>query len=67
MSSQHDDFLEGFADALGLKDPRDIQYHYELWLFESGPWNVVELIDFESAGYETGLEVGAQYKQKHQL
>jgi hypothetical protein len=60
--SAHDDFLEGFADALGLTDPEQVQYHYQNWIEASG-LNPVELIDIEQ-GYQTGLEAGSSYKRE---
>ena len=59
----HDDFLEGFGDALGISDPEEIEHHYQRWVQLSG-LNEVELIDLE-IGYQTGLEVGNQYKTEH--
>lgn len=64
MSTQHDDFLEGFGDALGLTDRAEIEAHYRRWLLAQD-MNAVELIDYESGGYETGLETGDEYKEEH--
>ena len=60
----HEEFLAGFADALALSDPVQIQAHYEAWLAAEG-MSMTELIDLESGGYITGLQVGTYYK-KHQ-
>jgi hypothetical protein len=59
----HEDFLEGFGDAMGITDPDELQTHYETWLRESGMTDV-ERIDLEGTGYQTGLEAGHQYKQQ---
>jgi hypothetical protein len=59
--SAHDDFLEGFGDALGLSDSEEILAHYQKWIQLEG-LNEVELIDLE-IGYQTGLEVGQHYKE----
>jgi len=64
--SDHDEFLEGFADALGISDPSEIQGHYEAWLADLG-MSKVELIDIEGTGYIGGLEAGAIYKEEHDL
>jgi hypothetical protein len=64
MASQHDDFLEGFADALGVKDPNELQLHYQNWIRESG-MSDAERIDIEGSGYQAGLEAGHHYKQSH--
>ena len=50
----HEEFLAGFADALALSDPVQIQAHYEAWLAAEG-MSMTELIDLESGGYITGL------------
>ena len=63
--NQHEDFLEGFGDALGLRveiDSALIQAHYRVWLAGSG-MNTAERTDYESGGYETGLETGAEYRR----
>lgn len=62
--SSHSEFLSGFGDALGLNGLADIEFHYTRWRRETG-MNPVELIDYESAGYMTGLETGAEYKLEH--
>jgi hypothetical protein len=59
----HDDFLEGFADALGLTDPEQIRAHYEAWLRSTG-MSEIERIDYEGEGYETGLETGSEYRKE---
>jgi hypothetical protein len=64
--SQHDDFLEGFGDALrvvGITDSDEIEAHYGAWL-ESTGMNDVERIDLEGGGYETGLEAGTEYRKQ---
>src|SRR5262249_23627008 len=61
--SQHDDFLEGFADALGLSDPEQINACYQAWLEES-EMSDVERIDFEGGGYQAGLEAGHYWKTR---
>jgi hypothetical protein len=62
MPSQHDDFLEGFSDALGIKDPNELERHYESWIREVG-MSDAERIDIEGSGYQAGLEAGYHYKQ----
>ena len=65
--TQHDDFLEGFHDALGSHlSPEELERHYHAWVFQS-EMNIPELIDFESTGYQTGLEAGTYFKQTHSL
>ena len=64
--SQHDDFLEGFGDALrvvGITDSDEREAHYGAWL-ESTGMNDVERIDLEGGGYETGLEAGTEYRKQ---
>jgi hypothetical protein len=61
--SQHDDFLEGFADAMGLSDPEQIQGHYQAWLASMG-MSSAQRIDLEGGGYETGLEAGNDYRKQ---
>ena len=60
------DFLEGFADALGISDPSELQGHYEAWLDDLG-MSEVERIDIEGTGYIGGLEAGTLYKDEHDL
>ena len=62
QETQHEAFLAGFADALGLSDPAEIEAHFEAWL-ESEGLNPLELIDLETCGYLTDLEVGTEYKK----
>ena len=63
--NSHEDFLEGFADALAITDPDEIQTRYQIFLSDSGMTDV-ERIDLEGTGYQTGLEVGHQYKEQLQ-
>jgi hypothetical protein len=52
--SQHDDFLEGFGDALRVVDITDadeIEAHYKAWLKSTG-LNDVERIKLEDGGYD---------------
>jgi hypothetical protein len=64
--SEHDDFLEGFADALrvvNITGQDEIEEHYRKWLEWTG-MNDVERIDIEGGGYETGLEAGTEYRKQ---
>jgi hypothetical protein len=61
--SQHEDFLEGFAHALGLsKDSPSLRTHYQEWIIQND-LSEVEVTDIESAGYAAGVEVGNNYKE----
>jgi hypothetical protein len=62
--SQHEDFLTGFGDVLGLSDPTEILFHYRRWIRESD-LSPIEIIDLESPGYQAGLEVGNIYKEEN--
>jgi hypothetical protein len=59
--SQHDDFMEGFRDSSGIKDPEEAENVYRQWIVRQG-WSESERIDFEMMGYETGLETGKSWK-----
>jgi hypothetical protein len=61
--NSHDEFLEGFGDALGIADPETRQLHYEAWLEDTG-MTEVERIDIEGHGYIVGLEAGNYYKKE---
>jgi hypothetical protein len=60
-SQQHDDFLEGFSDSTGINDPSELEQAYKNWIRHRG-LSEIEKIDFESGGYEAGLEAGSDYK-----
>jgi hypothetical protein len=47
--SQHEDFLRGFGDAMGLSDLLEIERHYQVCLQAEGR-SEVERIDYETAG-----------------
>ena len=57
---QHEEFIKGFADALGLSGS-ECQKRYIDWIHVQR-LSVIELIDIESGGYKAGLEAGHQYK-----
>lgn len=61
--NQHEEFLEGFGDALG-EDKEMAQAHYWEWVDERG-LNITEVIDAESGGYLSGLEAGKWYREEH--
>jgi hypothetical protein len=63
--SQHEDFLAGFGDVLGLSDESQILFHYQRWKADAD-LNPIEIIDIESPGYQAGLEVGNIYKQENE-
>ena len=61
--SQHEDFLEGFAHALGLsKDSSSLRTHYQEWIIQND-LSEVEVTDIESAGYAAAVEAGNNYKE----
>lgn len=60
--NQHNEFLRGFGDAMGLSDmPAAIESAYIHWR-ETEDLNPVDLIDLESGGYQTGVDVGRRWK-----
>jgi hypothetical protein len=61
--SQHDDFLEGFADGLGLTDPKEIRICYNTWRREMG-MTTDQMIDYQSGGYQIGLVTGAELRRE---
>jgi hypothetical protein len=61
--SQHEDFLQGFGDALGLTDSRQIETTYQAWLASEG-LTEDERIDLETEGYQTGYETGEEYRKE---
>jgi hypothetical protein len=61
--TQHEDFLRGFGDAMGLTDARQIETTYQAWLASEG-LTEDERIDLETEGYQTGYETGEEYKKQ---
>jgi len=59
MSSQHEDFLNGFADGLGVQRS-EVESYYEQWVVHSH-FSKVDLIDYESSGYQCGFETGQAF------
>jgi len=65
MSEQHEEFLRGFAD--GLKVPRsEVNAYYEQWVTHTH-FSKVDLIDYESAGYQCGYETGEAFWEEIHL
>jgi len=60
--TQHQAFLRGFGDALGITDPLERDLAWKDWLVRLGA-SVVEAIDLETEGYAAGLEAGRDYLQ----
>ena len=59
MSEQHEDFLQGFADGLGI--PLDeVEPYYQQWVTHSH-FSKIDLIDYESSGYQCGYETGQAF------
>ena len=61
--TQHEDFLRGFGDALGLTDSRQIETTYQAWLDSEG-LTEDERIDLETEGYQPGYETGEEYRKQ---
>lgn len=59
MSEQHEDFLNGFADGLGILRS-EVEPYYEQWVTHTH-FSRVDLIDYESAGYQCGVETGRAF------
>jgi hypothetical protein len=64
--SQLDDFLEGFADGLGLTDQAEIRICYVQWR-RGVQLTTDELLDYQSGGYQTGLETGAEIAREMEI
>lgn len=60
--TQHDEFLRGFGEGMGLSGlPHTIEAAYINWR-ETEDLSAVDLIDLESGGYQTGVDVGRRWK-----
>ena len=58
--NNHEEFLKGFGDALGVSNP---DFHYARFLERLG-LSQAEQADLEEPGYQAGLEAGAWYERE---
>jgi hypothetical protein len=61
--NNHEEFLKGFGDAIGVSNLSSIQFHYARFLERLG-LSQAEQADMEQPGYQAGLEAGAWYDRE---